>query len=481
MAIKQIFRLFTKMSKVETDLAGGGGVSRCMRSRVEVPEYLVRNIKTVSDKGVRKALTDCVSLFSADKMLMAARNSKNNMTLLDELVLKMQICDDPNAKAQIEKLILATKDQSEGKVASLLLQANELLDTVNVAGGKYSNLFKGNRLVNSDVRKAANQLKRQHKILEGINPEYAKEFIRELDSTDFQKYSRLSGVKSYIEANPKDKEMANYLWEKYFLSTLDSETAKQLRKIDNDFGVKVFFEGNVSEAKLYWLNEEFAMQKSLSGGTAEFPTIYDVTKYDPNFAESASEAYFIRAKNKIAVRGVRQIERTTRHEQLHANDKSLDTGSVMKFTKEEKTELNNAGVDMRDILYGETNIMEARAVFVSANMDKISAGFKNKMISNGVPEYFTRMGQVSCRDYLNNKLFLVKNHEKILSDLETRLGGKISTEVAEMFAHNPNIVEVIPDILKNCKYNVIEDYTFIKLFKEEVQKCARLERVTANA
>lgn len=453
MFIKRIFGLFTKNGNLQADLAGSGGLSRYLRI-VEMPEYLARNIKTVSDKKVRKALTGCASLFSGEKFGMAAARSKNNMSLLDDLVLKMQMCDDPNVKAQVESLILATKNQPEEKASFFLSKAEELLDSVNVAGGKYSNIF------NSDVRKTANLMKQHNKIF----------------AEPFRKYAQLSGIKSYIENNQKDKEMAKYLWEKYFLSTLDDKTAQTLRKFDNDYGVKIFFDCEVSEAKLYWLNEEFAMQKRVSGGTAEFPMIYDITEYEPRFIGSRTDAYYCRGKNKIAVNGAEQIERTTRHEMLHANDKSVDTGSVMKFTAEEKAELSNAGLAKDDISYSETDIREARAVFAQANMKKISDGFKRKMISNGVPEYFTRMEQISCRAYLNNKLSQVENHEKILADLEAMLGGKISVSVADaLLRSDKDVIEMIPDILKNCDKKVLSEYSFLTaLYTTDLRKLCNL-------
>ena len=497
MGFIQSLNSLIKRSKPAAGLAHSGGFSRCLRT-VETPAYMLRNIENLGDKNLSKAL--------------AGIKNEQSMTLLDDLVLKMQACDDTKIKAQVAKLIYGIKDSEN--VERVLMQSNQLLDSVNVASGKYSCLFddsnymlygvrtfvpknikkarlaEAKKLLNkglienaenvfgdieqgySDVRKTVNRLTRQAKTLPPIGAERA---MFKLERDEFAEYARLSKIKEYILSNPNEKEMANYLWEKYFLSSLDKQKSNLLRQINEEFGVKVFFDGKVSEASLYWLKEEFAMEKCASAGTAKFPNIYDITNYDPQFnvVNHSSIGVYKSGVNKTCVKTSENIEVSTRHEQVHCNDILLDAEDSersFKFSKEQRAELRNAGLSDSHINYGETDYREARAVSAEADMDKVSENFKKEMIGKGLPEFFTRLGKASCRGYLNNKFVQLENHEKIFADLETRLGGRISACIADMLVRDETLVKFVPDILKNCDKKVIDDVEFAFLMMKSKQE-----------
>jgi len=266
---------------------------------VNVSEFLLKEIKTLDNPALGKALKQYASVFSCS----AEVSSSQKMGLLEDLILKMKMCEDAKIQAEVQRIICGAKGLSEPEINKSLLKAEQLLDSVNVANYNYFNLYsfrmplgpvssqaeiaeraanieKANALLKAGKRKeaekifaqiekgysetriSARQMQRQIGYLsEDVKSNFwsrfrLEELVHKAKTPRLNRYSRLESIKEFIYKNPEETQMADHLWETYFLSRLKPARAEFLRGINKKYGVKVFYDDKVSDFKLKWLDEE---------------------------------------------------------------------------------------------------------------------------------------------------------------------------------------------------------------------------------
>ncbi|MCM1010576.1 MAG: hypothetical protein NC390_06850 [Fusobacterium sp.] len=394
---------------------------------------------------------------------------------LEEIGRKMEMCSDSSVKAVADELVSSLAGGGGRSKASIKIinKAEHLLDSVNTAEGRYSTLFNENfplGMYSSNVSgfsrrfygwlgKSRNPLlKKFSSQMQRITHSVPRQVKDLAGSQEFETASRFSSMKRYISMYPEDKKMASQLWEKHYLSTLDADTSKFLREIDRDFGVKVFMDRPLRKGDLLFLREELANFHRASNGKAQFPPVLDLNNFAPELRDNSFAGICVNFKwDKInRLQGGRHIavdtiehaynHKVLRHELAHYNDSKLKPTVIKeKLSPQEQREMIDAGITS-PLSYAQKNSNEVKAVWAEGSMSKYSDAIKQKMIKKGLPEWITKLDDVSLEKYL---LETFKDEKSLaaLTEIRQAMGGKISNELSVDLLETPENLQKIRKIL----------------------------------
>ena len=153
------------------------------------------------------------------------------------------MCPDEKVRDSALKIMQESKGKSNQEIYYSVCKAEYLLDSVNVAKGKYCPLFDARRpmgKIGLDKKKLNEQLENFNNAIASGETQKAEEIaedlyhyysqprqayhalkragkLDEILTPEFELSSRFSSMKEYIKYKPEDTEMANYLYKKYFI------------------------------------------------------------------------------------------------------------------------------------------------------------------------------------------------------------------------------------------------------------------------
>ncbi|HNW25727.1 MAG TPA: hypothetical protein PLG15_03075 [Candidatus Gastranaerophilaceae bacterium] len=290
----------------------------------------------------------------------------------------------------------------------------DLLDAYNMSEGLYSKVGKTDEYYkiytkneDEDYQKCLINLifsdkNLLYKILEE-NPNKNNSLAKWL--VNFQNDSRFESLKYYIKNySLSQKDMTNYMYEKYYLSQIPENTKKLCEKISAEFGIKMFLHNNYDKENLNIIYDELSNWKKASQGKALFPHVIDLSTIDPDYIKekSPSAAYFSTAYKFICVNGNRPLNMqkgSLRHEMTHLNDLKPNDDSYFENLLENRNkfqqEFANAGIDQEYIDYAfKKDASEFKAVATEGDYSKYSDEFKDLLVNLGLPKWVFNMTPV---------------------------------------------------------------------------------------
>ncbi len=396
---------------------------------------------------------------------------------------KLDMCSDAKIKNAAEELLASIGNPRSKNARNNLNKAEHLLDTVNTAEGKYCPLYNellptttpgiltkligtlGKRFKNASLL----NLSKQSRLATYSAPRSAVlNSPGLLKNPNLETVTRFSSLKRFISQYPNDAKTTSYLYEKYYLSELDADTANFLRNIDSEYGIKVFSDKPLSKAKLLYLKEELALAKKAGGSAVEYPPLIDITDFDP-LINRYFGAYGIAVKYKhknfgkvMYGRRVGVVERhltdtSFRHEFIgHYNDSKLSgtklTAGRIKLSPQQQKELEDAGLPSNLIDYAKTNKNEMKAVSVQGDISKYSQEYVDELVDSGLPRWIEHLEPVDMQKYLP-EIFTDKKSTEILEEIRHTLGGNIPNNISIALIEHPDKAGVVNELLKLKKIN----------------------------
>lgn len=305
------------------------------------------------------------------------------------------------------------------------LEKNELLlDAYHCKNGDYSMLNGETQEYYKTIRKEnpelANKISTE---LESNIQELKDSHKRLLETTDagiFNEAVRLEPVKEFIGIFGKEEpEMANHLYENYFLTKMEDCVLKdKCIEINKEFGTKVFVDINTSPSMLNKLQNELRNWVVASDGKAQIPNIFDFSQAKKSFVENGeiyTEAYSRREDHSINMPAEHFYSKDTlRHEMMHLNyteyvhEKGSINGIDFDSTKENKKyqeELKAAGIEGYQLeKYAYEDKEEFVAVASTGDHREYSKEFKDVLMKLGMPEWVFKLKQETLPKKLAEKL-----------------------------------------------------------------------------
>lgn len=292
------------------------------------------------------------------------------------------------------------------------LEKNELLlDAYHCENGNYS-------MINGEIKEYYNFLKKEGNperaewISRSIqdNPLLKQQSYREEFATNypgiFYEATRLEPIKQFIGIYAKtEPEMANYLYEKYFLTKIEDCALKdKCIEINKEFGTKIFIDSYTNLSMLEKIENELKNWSIASDNKAQKPNIFDFSQAKKQFVKNGeiyTVAYSRRKDHSINMPADHFYSKDTlRHEIMHLNDtefvnnegniNGIDFDSI-KENKKYLEELKAAGLQGYQIEYAYQDKGEFVAVAATGDHREYSKEFKNILIKLGMPEWVFRL------------------------------------------------------------------------------------------
>lgn len=420
-----IFKSLTPAQKVAKAVKNGS-----------IPSIYAENLNRVENANVRETLTEALS-----QVRVNTRRNQMRQSWLDELIWKLEVCDDTRIKALAEDLLSGTQGKSRITTFGNLFKAEHLLDVVNTATGKYCRLL-SHRAPLGDVN-AAEKVKAVVKARKKGNADNLEKAIQELETgyseprklfriknrkgepisgSIMKNESQFDSLREYIVGYPQDKETATYLWRKYFVSTQEPRFQKVMNEIYDTYGVRVVTNEETSLVNLLYLKEEFKIWQAASEGKAHFPELYDIRE---TYTMASCFGTSGHTDHTRYIANLPQEVCTTvpRHELAHMQEHVLKRRKV-KPNEADRQELINAGISESNVDYFFFNERESWARFVEGNMEAYSEVFKQKMFSKSknLPRWVTKLTHNSEAAAFYKGKFQGEKYERIIADIQEVIG-----------------------------------------------------------
>ena len=300
-----------------------------------------------------------------------------------------------------------------------LSKVGEIADVYNTITGKYSR-YKAAEITSGNVYWDKTRTAAYAKTFKKYAPKEYELFIKALKedsnryvaSADFESSTRTEA----LEEISNNKEMLDYIYEKYYVSKIpDAQTKKLCKVINRKYGVRVLLSNktrNINKA-LSIIKQEFGDWTEVSGGKARLPRILDLNICDVRYenARAYSDIW-----GNIHYNGAKiYTNKIIRHEIMHLNEPTMFTkytsdpelaklirsiipSKKIKVNGKEKEILDwdnckyrkeflKAGINPKHIEYAYTNRNEFLAVAAEGDMSQYSPEFKEVLIKIGMPEY----------------------------------------------------------------------------------------------
>jgi len=359
-------------------------------------EQKILGLKLINDPKFKKLATEVVD--AAEKFNPKVYSKISNIEH------KLQNVDDLKIKAYVDK-------QMEDSVNLAKLDSvEELLDAYHISQNHYSSV--GGELNNyyktlGKSRPEEQKLLKRFLFYDHLDnfPMDNKAGLKPNMLVDFDKESKLEGLKKYIEKNKiSAPEMTDYMYEKYYLNALPPSIKKVHQKILNEFGTKLFYVENPEAPELVY--KELFQWKKAGGAKFKPPNMIDLSEIKEAFLAKRTGQSFDDVK-RIDLKGDGPgiIRYALRHELMHQHDtqfkkvsgviNGVDFDEIQAVGKY-SDELFDAGLNMGGALdYAYTNKQEFVAVAAQGEFSKYSKEFKKVLIKLGTPEWVFKMEQTN--------------------------------------------------------------------------------------
>ncbi len=394
--------------------------------------------------------------------IFGMRTSKLIATQLDDISRKMSMCKDLKVKATAEELMSSLNGSISKKSQKVINKAEHLLDTVNTSNGEYCTLYS---------EWAPNAVIKKQPFIFDLYPKKMQKSIRERFSSaprvvrnlsnkpEFENIENLSSLKRFISRYSDDKEMINYLYDNYYLKNIDNKDfVDYLRKIDKEFGIKLFADKPLRKSSQLYIYEELNNFKKASMCKEKFPPLIDITDFDPMVNIAHANGICVKSKwleqtqygARVAVQeSFMKKYQGLRHELIHWFDKKLGITKLSegkaKIKPDEIKEMCNANVQNLSYAYNCDN--DFKAVWGQGSMSKYSDKIKQKMIKKGIPEWITTLDDVSLKKYLD-EIFTDEKSKKTLNEIRENLKRDFPEELVYKMIDNPQNLEKYSELLK---------------------------------
>lgn len=353
------------------------------------------------------------------------RDEKGNIEIVNCLKDKLKNLEDEKIKDFVESRISNTNAELKAKLgipSNYVIPKNGigepdkcemLLDAYHCENNHYS-MVKGEtneyyKALKSGVYKnLADEIASEIK----MHPEQrTKIYANPLATTEAEHFTeavRLEPLKEFIGLHSESEpDMANYLYEKYFLTKIpDCDYKNNYIKINKEFGTKVFVENDTSLVMVDEIHSELKNWADVGGEKAKFPSIFDFSRAKTDFVDEGAKitlGYYLRRNNSINVTKNNFLlpsgSRTFRHEMTHLNDSKffeegiingVDSNEIIQ-TRKYASEFKNAGTNEFSINYAYSNKNEFIAVASEEDYTKYSDEFKDKLVKLGTPEWALKL------------------------------------------------------------------------------------------
>lgn len=236
---------------------------------------------------------------------------------------------------------------------------------------------------------------------------------------DMAEETRLYSLKEYLKESGSDNEIADYLYNKYYLETLNvsADVKVKMQKLTDKYNTRVFLGQDTKNASavLNIMEKEFANFAKASGSKCIFPPVVDFNQIRKEYFQKVSGAALSESgSGALSFNGMSEevLAQTLRHELIHTNDRYFkqginvppmvtkgviienpkvdpNTGEYVIDIKDCKyaNEFRNAGIDDSLIKYAHTDPKEFIAVAAEGDMSKYSLEFKTLLVKMGMPEW----------------------------------------------------------------------------------------------
>lgn len=330
-----------------------------------------------------------------------------------------------NPESEFCKNLRISKNYLISKNRMKELKKNELLlDAYHCENGDYS-------MINGETKEYYNFLKKEG------NPERAEWISRSIQDNPllnqqsyrqefatnypgiFYEATRLEPIKQFIGIYAgEEPEMANHLYEKYFLTKIKDCTIKdKCIEINKEFGTKVFVDFDTNLSMLERIGNELKSWSIASDNKAQKPNIFDFSQAKKSFVEKEdiyTVAYSRRKDHSINMPANHFYSKDTlRHEIMHLNDTEFYSeernvnGIDFNNFKENKKyleELKAAGIEGYKLEYAYKDKGEFVAVAATGDYREYSKEFKGILIKLGMPEWVFKLRQETPSKKLAKKL-----------------------------------------------------------------------------
>lgn len=237
----------------------------------------------------------------------------------------------------------------------------------------------------------------------------------------FYEAVRLEPLKQFIGMYSKtEPEMANYLYDKYFLTKMaDCELKCKCTEINKEFGTKVFVDIYTDASMLNKIYAELTNWRIASEGKARIPYVFDMSRIKQKFVDKediVTTAFCRRKDNSINMPAKRLDDEdailSIRHEMTHLNDSKfcgegiINGINIDEIIKEQKykSELEAGGISGHSLKYAYKDKDEFIAVASTGDYREYSDDFKQILIKLGMPEWAFKLKQETPPMKLAKKL-----------------------------------------------------------------------------
>ena len=327
-----------------------------------------------------------------------------------------------------------------------LSSIGEIADVYNTIAGKYSR-YRAAEVSSGTVYWDKSRPAAFARNFRKYSPKHFERFINALQedskryavSADFESSTKTEA----LEQISNNKEMLDYIYEKYYVSKIpDAKTKKLCKEINRTYGVRVLLSNKTRDINkaLSIIKQELDDWTKFSGGKARLPRILDLNICDVRYEDAGA---YSNIWGNIHYNGAEMYTHNViRHEIMHLNEpiiftkytsdaelakliRSIIPSKKVKINGKEKEVLDwenckyreeflKAGTNPKHIEYAYTNKSEFLAVAAEGDLSQYSPEFKEILIKIGMPEYVFNLpiydADVNNNTYIVQKI--LKKHPK---------------------------------------------------------------------
>lgn len=464
------------------------------------PSLFAQDLAKIENENVQNALSE----YLAGIANKTSRKATMQKVQLDDIIHKLDICNDMLIKTQAEELLagiswklnkIAGEDFSKGRELEramndyLISKAEHLLDSVNTAKGEYCTLFSAKTPIGGSTNLFDKILKKwakkhtkkgyfeiQQRKLETPYSEPRKLFRinsrrkKSMSSQIMRNEEKYASLREYIEMYPNDKETATHLWKNYFVKSQNPKTQKILNEIYDEYGVRVCTNNETTMKDLIYLKEELEIYRKASNGEAKFPALFDIRK--DYYLASNPNSYAYTNRSKIVVPSLK-LDYASRHELAHVQETFLKR-KALKVNEKDKQELINAGIPDWLANYFFANEQESWAVFAQGDMSKYSNEFKQKMLSKDkrLPKWIVNLTPHSDNTSMLKAAYPGVKNERMIDEIYRVLGHDALIQISHLNKQELKFAyKICKELPEGKKLSFKEFKELLSKKVEQTQKC----------
>lgn len=294
----------------------------------------------------------------------------------------------------------------------------------------------------------------------------------------FNEAVRLEPLKDFLgKYSHVEPEMANYLYEKYFLIKIPEHLRESYRLLKSEFGTYVFTENSELILVDKTIYPEFDNWRKASNGKAKYPSVFDLSHAKEEFIkENYANGFFSPVLKSINLSNDEfhhdywgMADETIRHEMAHLNDvifakngtiNGVNVDEIIKNRTYAK-ELKQAGVSDFYVDYAHTDKRELIAVAATGDYKKYSKEFKDVLVKLGMPEWVFKLKSLHNTD-INQEVLPSALVEKLknkfvylaLNNRNNNFEAIIPNGIMIQGLHNNSLEEVAEWLAEKADFNL---------------------------